>query len=641
MKYPKLFEETNLGRLRLKNRIVLSPMNTRLPEGDGKVFNRAQEEFFAARAKGGAGLIITGQVKIEDIIDPFPVITVYPVIDSDTKIKEIARIADRVHLYGTKIIAQLNLGGGRQADFLSPEHIPVGPSENPVLGHPEIFTKELTVEEISLLVDCFGRAAGRLWRAGFDGVYFHTNGYLLDQFMTARWNRRTDKYGGSLSDRMQIFREMLASVEAYAGPDFVKMVGLVLDEGTPDGRTFEETIDIARMIETIGVDAFHVRVGSYSNLELSLPSYHFPDGTALAAAKRFRGEVSTPVIVDGKLSTPALCEAALQEGQADLIGIARPFIADSQWVNKAKSGDEEDIRPCLYCMQCSEALLQKRYLACSVNPALGWEVYPPASTGKAKVVAVIGGGPAGMEFAVTAKQRGFSVHLFEREPVLGGKLRAASVPDYKYQIARYIQWQERRLISAGVTVHLDAKDAVLSIKKLRPDVVVSAVGAIPMELPVPGIEYAKDALAVLRGDEETGARVAVIGGGLIGCEVAYVLAKMGKQVRVVEMLDQPLLSESVFTRNTMLKELEGLGVVFSLGSRVSRLYYDGLDVATASGDRRIKADTIVIAAGMRPDESLKAVISELAPEVYWIGDAKSVGKIIHAVSEGYRLACEI
>jgi len=238
--------------------------------------------------------------------------------------------------------------------------------------------------------------------------------------------------------------------------------------------------------------------------------------------------------------------------------------------------------------------------------------------------------------------RGFTVHLYERAPHLGGRLREASVPDYKYRISELIQWYERQLAASGVQIHLSISDTEKEIARLKPNAIVVATGAIPLRLPVPGIEHTKEALAVLMGEAgDIGQIVVIIGGGLIGCETAYVLAKQGKTVCVVEMLDKPLMLESIFVKRTMLKELEALGVTFRLESRVTRITDGGLEISRPSGCDQVIANTVVLAAGMRSDQSLWDTVSALADEVYWIGDAKSAGKIINATMEGHRLAIEM
>lgn len=636
-----LFQPYRLGKLRLKNRIMLPPMNIRTQDGFGTRFSRGQEEFWAERAKGGAGLIVTGQIKIENKLDPYPRMTVYPVMDSDTKIKEAARIADRVHVYDTKIFAQLNLGGGLQADAPIEEQPPVSASPNPVLGHEEWTARELTRDEIHYLVNCFADAAGRMIRAGFDGIYMHTSGYLLDQFITAKWNRREDEYGGSLENRMRIFDEIMEATRKKIGPFVPIVCSLIIDEGAPGGREIEETRQILEHMQKSGINALDLRVGGYRNLELSLPGSHFPDCVAVEAAEKLRDRVTVPVFLHGKISTPEQAEEILESGLADIIGVARPFIADPQWGEKARHGRREEIRPCLYCMQCSQLLSEKKYVGCSVNPEFGYELYPKVTPAmEKKKIAVIGGGPGGMQFALTAAKRGHEVHLIERQDKLGGNLKEAALPDYKFRIENFIQWYRHQLSQLPVDIRLNTPATPEVLESIGPDVVVAAVGALPVVPPIPGIELAKEALCVMRGDVPVGNKVIVIGGGFIGCELAYMLAKAGKEVMVVEMMDKALAQESVFVSRTMLKVMDELGIKLYLNAAVKKIAAGHIEYASPDGQPRgLEADDIVVAVGMAPDKTAEELVAPY--DTYWIGDGKQAGKMIRAVQEGHRLAMEL
>ncbi len=645
-RYSKLFERVQVGKLSLKNRIVMSPMQTRHLERTAAeaTYTHWYTEYFRERAKGGVGLIITGHIKAEKAIDPYPLKSIFPVLDSDEKIKEFSEVTETVHRYGAKIAAQLSAGTGRLADVFQPDKWPAAPSQQPSLYYPQLMTRELTKSEIAQLVEAYGKAAQRVKRSGFDALYIHGLAYLIDQFISSCWNHRKDEYGGNLEGRLRFLKECFQNARSSVGGDFPIIVGLALDHGYKGGRKLEETIALAREIEKLGIDAFHVRDGSYDGMETLIPNAHYPEGEVLKNAVLFRKEIKTPLIVDGKLGDPDLGLRAVEEGKADLIGLGRPLLADPDWPIKVKKGQINEIRPCLNCMECFDRVALGKYVGCSVNARLGHErEFPSLPAPKAKKVLIVGGGPAGMEAARIASSRGHRVTLVEKREELGGHLIEGSKPEFKKSIAKFNLWLQRQLMKNGCQVKTAFEVDERFIKELNPDVLIMATGAKPKIPPIPGIggKNVFHAVEALNGKARVGKKVVIIGAGLVGCDTAHKLAKEGKTVDLVEELPEILLGVSIFNRFTMMRELSSLGVKSHVRAKVLEIKEDGVAIAEEGGKNFLEADTILIATGFIADHETYERFGEMADEVYPIGDIVEARKIYDAVQEGFLIGKEI
>ncbi len=405
MAYDKLFEPGYIGKVKIKNRLVMSPMNTQFTTGDPSVFSDRYFEYYKVRAKGGVGLIITTHVKAEKNIDPYPLTYGYVTLDSASQLKYFYEVTETAHRYGTKVAIELSPGTGRLADAAYKDRWPVGPSEIKILGMPGVKTRELTKDEIKGLVEAYGRAAGLAKQAGFDIIYVHFTAYLGDQFLSSAWNHRTDEYGGSLENRMRFLTECIESARSSVGSDFPLIVGLALDHGFPGGRELDETIEIAKRLKNMGIDTLHLRRGSYDNMNLLIPTEYMEDGVSVDYANKVKEQAGIQVISDGNISDPVLANKLIEENKLDFIGLGRALLADPEWVNKVRVGKEEDIVPCVRCMQCINRIFFGQYAACSVNPVLGKEYLSPILPAKKpKNVVVVGGGMAGMAFAKMAEE---------------------------------------------------------------------------------------------------------------------------------------------------------------------------------------------------------------------------------------------
>lgn len=645
MAYDKLFEPGYIGNLKIKNRLVFSPIATQFTVGNPPVFAEKYYEYYKARARGGVGLIITGHVKAEKNIDPYPFTFGYPILDSASQVKYFYEITEMVHRYGAKIAVELSPGTGRLADEVLKDKWPVGPSENGLLGNPEIKTRELTKEEIAGLVEAYGKSAALAKQAGFDIIYVHFTAYLGDQFLSSAWNRRTDEYGGSLENRMRFLEECIESVRNNAGRDMPLIVGLALDHGFPGGRELDETIQIAKRLKEIGIDTLHLRRGSYDNMNLLIPTEYMNDGISVDYADRVRKEAGIQVISDGNIGDPEFANRLIEENKLDFVGLARPLLADPEWPNKARTGREEDIIPCVRCMQCINRVFFSQYAACSVNPFLGREhLNPLPKTDKPKNIMVIGGGMAGMVFADLAQERGHNVTLVEKTSELGGHLIEGAVMAHKKEVAAYCRYLVRRIKNSGVDVKLNTEGTKELVRKCRPDAVVIATGSEPVVPNVPGIDRPNVRIAteMLKNHEETGQNVVIVGGGLVGCETGLYLAQKGKNVTIIDMLPEVAQDVIFMSKFSLLQALAEKGIKTEGGLELVEITDTGIIAKDKNGNRKeFACDTVVIAAGLKASDDLYDELKDEVSEIYEIGDCVKARKFIDASQEAFMLAQDI
>lgn len=649
MKYTKLFEPANIGPLQLKNRLVMSPMHTGLSEDSDSRFTHRYIEYYKERARGGVGLIITCHVKADKKIDPYPFGYRFPCFDSPSELKFFADLTENVHRFGSKIAIELSPGTGRLADVILENKWPAAPSEVPILSMPHLKTRALTKKEISGLVEAYGEAAGLAKQAGFDVIYVHFLAYIGDQFLSSLWNQRVDEYGGSLQNRMRFLLECIESVRQHVGNDFPLIVGLAMDHGVPGGREVDETIEIARKLQEIGINALHLRRGCYDAMNLLIPTAYMPDAIGIPNAEKVKKAVDIPIIVDGNLGNPDLCEKLLEEKKLDFVGLGRPLIADPQWPNKVKTGKIDDIRPCIRCNQCINRVFLGQYSACAVNPEVGREYETPILPAtKVKRVLVIGGGIAGMMVAKLAADKGHNVTLLEKGAKLGGHLWEAIALPSKKETAAYLKWLNKEVQGSAVQVKTNTVATKEFVQQFKPDAVVVCTGSVPWVPDVPGINapHVKIATDLLRGDisdKELGNSVVVVGGGLVGCEAALYLADKGKSVTLVEMLPEIAADVIYMTRPSLLAELEAKRINCLTGLKLKEVTGTGIVAEDSSAaTRRLPADTVIMATGLKPEnklyQELYRDLNGIVDELYEIGDCVQPRKFIDAVQEAYLVA---
>jgi len=643
----KLFEPGRIGRLHLKNRIAMAPMGLgALVEPDGRLSQQGID-YYAARAKGGTGLIVTGLAyvsrEIDNLLDT-PFIRRF-IADDEMYIARLSQLADAVHDYGAKVAVQLTAGVGRVAGtaFVRKGGA-VAPSALPCFWDPSITARELTTEEVERLVQAFEVAAEVVSIAGIDAVELHGHeGYLFDQFKTALWNRRTDKYGGALEGRLRFSLEVIEAIKRGAGADFPIIYRFGLKHYLDGGREVEEGLEIARRLEAAGVAALDVDAGCYETWYWAHPPTFQPPGCMVDMAEMARKVVNIPVIAVGKLGYPELAESVLQEEKADFVMLGRALLADPDWANKVKRGELEDIRPCIGCHEgCFARIGTGKYLSCAVNPTTGMErdlTIEPAE--KRKSVLVVGGGPGGMEAARVAALRGHKVTLWEKDNALGGNLIPASAPDFKQDYRRLINYLSTQIKKLGVAIELKKEATVEQIQKMKPEVAFIATGSTPIIVEIPGAEKAKVVTAadVLLDRKQAGESVVVIGGGLVGCETALYLAQKGKKVTIVEILDSAARDMFPANRMHLLKLLADTDVEILTETSIAEIMDDSVVIANKYGKRsKLENDTVVLAVGLKSNRELEEALKDKVPEIYAIGDCVEPRKVINTIWEGFRYA---
>ena len=650
-----LFEPGQIGSLKIKNRIVMAPMFAVGMTSPCPNFGFSQRgiDYYTARAKGGVGLITTGLICPNEKLEKS---CGYPMVNAWSDILWLSELAEAVHDYGAKIFVQFSAGLGCQGppnpDL--PHGGLVAPSPIPAFFDPNVICRELTTEEIEELVYDFGHGASLIANAGIDGIEIHAHqGYLLTEFLTPRTNKRTDEYGGDLDGRLRIIIELVHVVKKAAGADYPVTVRYGLTdhlEGEIEGaRGVDEGLEIARKLEAVGVDGLHIDAGVYETNNWAQPPTTQPDGCLVYVAEMAKKAVRVPIIAVGKLGNPELAESVLKAGKADFIALGRPLLADPNWPNKVKEGRIDDIRPCLGDNEgCLARVFAGKHISCTVNPQTGNErnfTLTPAD--EKKSVVIVGGGPGGMEAARVAALRGHKVTLVEKGYELGGNLIAAAVPEFKYEYRRLIDYYVTQLMKLGVSTKLGIEATAELVLSMSPDVVFIATGSRPLVPNIPGVD--KDivitAVELLLDKPQIGQSVIIVGGNLVGAEVALYLGGQGKRVTIVECLDNIMRDMDWINALDIQRRFDGLesdrlDVKILTNTEAVEVVDDGLVVSEKSGKRRtLKADTIVLAVGMVSNEDrLSEALRGEVKEVYHIGDCVSPGKVIDAVWKGFRTA---
>lgn len=628
-----LFDKTQLGTMKLKNRIFMSPMGT-TGEADG-AYCIDGINYFMERAKGGAGLIITGANVVSTKYEPRPCTE----LSNFHHVERLNMLIERCHNYGAKVCVQLSPGLGRQ-QFTDPFTPPYSAGSVGAFWFPDLICKPFAKEDIQYLVEKVGYSASLAISAGADAVELHAyGGYLLDQFQSKQWNNRTDEYGGSLENRMRFTLECIQAIQQNVPKGFPILVKFTPDQRVKGFRTLDEGIEMAKILEKSGITALHVDTGCYEEWYQAITTIYSKPGHKLDVQQAIKNAVSIPVLGDGKLYDPELAKKVIADGTLDYLGLAHEMLADPYWPTKMKEGRYEDIRPCIGCNECLLAGFSGKHYYCAVNPTCYAEkdYALPKPDGSKKSILVIGGGPGGMSAAITARQRGWDVELWEKSDRLGGTLWAAGGPDFKADIIKSIQYMKTQCEKLGVKVCYNKTATAENVLDGNYDKVILAAGASPAVPPIPGIEHAQLVSDYLTHKVGVGKKVVIIGGGLAGTEAACDIAPNAEEVTIVEMLPDILYTAAHCLNNDqqLRNMVRDRGVKVTAGAKVTNITADSVTYEKDGQTVTIPCDTILNAAGFQANNQLEDLLEDNYDNVTVIGDAVGPRKILNAIHEGY------
>ena len=658
MDFPLLFSPIKIGTLELPSRIVFSPCGSGTMSEEGHVTDRTVD-LYTEYASGGAAMICVEDAHVNLVGSRAPS---NPRFDDDSYMPGLARLAEAIHRSGSKAAIHLshigrsgNIGDIKRGIFM-PKGGRVAPSAIAYPNPGSIVPREMTVDEILQTEDDFAEAALRAKKAGFDVIWLHgAHLYLIASFLSPLSNKRRDDYGGSFNNRLRFLLEIIQKTRQKIGNDFPLMVSLNAVEAAEGGLTIEHTRQIAKRLETVGVNAIRLSHGNLPAAEMehldyfgmvSAASQRFPQGYLVHLASAVKDVVSIPVMVAGRILTPELAERFLQQEKVDIIGIARGMLADPEWAKKAREGRGREIRHCIGCGWCAPG---PKVRHCSVNPRWCHEAeYKITPAAKVKTVFIAGGGPAGLEAARVAALRGHKVTLYEKDK-LGGQINLACVPPAKEEIKLFLDYEKVQMEILKVTIKNEELTAE-KIKQGKPDAVVVATGARPVWPDFHG-SHNKNVVTVwqvLDGSVVPAGKVVILGGGQYGAETAEYLAVKGCQVTIVEDsaeivtrlsggTDYKMVLEAVYLRQS----LRFLGVNILTKTVFEEVTESGVKV-NCDGERfTVEADTIVLALGHEANKELVGQLKDMDIELHIVGDCSGVGKLAKAIKDGFKAGLEL
>ncbi|MFC1980879.1 FAD-dependent oxidoreductase [Chloroflexota bacterium] len=625
----RIFEPSRIGNVKTKNRVIMAATAPGLAD-KGFVTDR-MIDFYASRAKGEIGLIIVGGCHmieyVSDVDDRMMSIW------EDDFVAGLQKLTDMIHANGAKIALQL-LHRGHEA-HRTPNKA-VGPSAAIVAGY---HVRELSVDEINDLIDDFATSALRAQCAGFDAVEIHgAHGYLVGNFLSPLTNHRADEWGGSVENRTRFGREIISRIKQKTGHDFPVVFRMAGAEYVENGITLEDALQQAPLLVQAGADALSITGGVGEANHYIFATYLQPDGILVPLAEAVKKVVNVPIIAVGKIHDPILAEQVLVEGKADFIAIARQFLTDPEWLIKAKEGRIHDIERCLCCNMCldEERVAKGLGITCVINPTVCREKeFALKPIPSPKKVMIIGGGPAGMEAAITLAIRGHYVSLYERSHQLGGRWNVASLQEHKRYYAWLTEHMEAKLDKLGVVVFLGREGTRSLVDAEKPDVVIIATGATSGTLNIPGSNNKNvvQAVDVITRQAKTGKNVVVVGGRYIGMETALSLANEGGEVCLVEM-KRVGWGVQRQVRRVLRNRLSEANVRIIDQALVVQIKKDGVGISKDGKIEFLKADTVVLAVGAQPENKCIEELKGAASQVYAIGDCVEPRDIMSAIHEG-------
>jgi 2,4-dienoyl-CoA reductase (NADPH2) len=668
LKFIKLFEPITINHLTIKNRIVMPAMALAYTENYS--FSNRYKVFYRVRAKGGVGLMIIGPVAIDKVgSTPF-----MPGLFEDKYIGPIRKFMDELHNDTEAKIGIQLMHLGRFASSSYTGMPPIAPSAiaSPILGE---VPREMTRDDIEEVKEAYAQGARRAMEAGFDYIeVLAAGGYLIGEFLSPVTNHRKDEYGGSIENRMRFGLEVIRKVRQVVGKDFAMGIRVSGHDFMEGGHTNTESALFCIEAEKAGINSINV-TGGWHESYIPQITTNVPPGAFLYLARGIKDKVGVPVFASNRLGDPLVAERALRSGAADMICWGRPLLADPELPNKVETGRFNEIVSCIGCNQgCFDQLLSGFSVCCVLNPRVGREADTEIKEASVKKrIFVAGGGPAGMEFALVAKQRGHNVTLFEKEERLGGQVNLAAASPGKKEFLNVVKSLKNRMEISGVRIKSKTTLTSKVVEEEHPDVLVVASGARPIEINVPGITqpHVVSAWEVLNEMvPDIGKEVVIVGGSATGCETALFVANLGvvepesfaflhyysaedvdrirkllhsagRKITVIDILERMAGNVGVSTRWSLIKNLRLMGVILRPKTKLIEITNDAVIVDTERGRESIPSDTVIIAVGSQSVDGLAREVKQGRTEVIIIGDAKEPRKITDAVKEGFDAALKI
>lgn len=641
--FPRLFTPGQIGSLMIKNRLIMPSMFTNLASVEGEV-TKQMIDYYAARAKGGVGLIVVEVASID-----------YPTskqghnelrVDDPRFMAGLNDLVEAIHAHQARAFVQLFHAGRQTSPIITHGQQPVAPSPIAcrVIGATP---RELSIEEIKQLEQKFITGAIHAKAAGFDGIELHAaHGYLLSGFLSPFSNKRQDLYGGSLENRLRFLLEIIEGIR-QAVEEMPLSVRFNASDFLTGGIELTEGIEIAKRLEQAGVNALSISSGMYESGLTSIESISYPEGWRVYLAEAVKKAVNIPVITGGVIRSPEYAETVLREEKADFVFIGRGLLADPDWPNKARAGRVKDIRPCVSCNTCINRDFMGLRIRCAVNPYTGREAqFKPRKTENPKFICIVGAGPAGIQAAIALAQKGHRVELIEKSDRLGGLVNVAQLPTHKQRLGLLKDYLVREVAKLPIQVKLNTNFDLAYVQARQPDVVILATGSIPLTPAIKGWQEI-DVFAiedVLKSpDQLQNKQIVVVGGGRNGCEVAEVLASRGNTVTIVEMKDALAEDMEKKNRRDLLNRLKEHQVNWLVNHRVQAIESGQVKTIDLKSQTEVilQADAVVPAAGYTPENALYEQLFALVPDVRIIGDASRVRGIEAAIFEGEMLANSI